>query len=1304
MWKHSQGNRLPPMKLVPTRNTCLLPLLFWVTASFLLAQKPPLGFSNFTEEDGLSQGSGNIILQDTMGFIWVATQDGLNRFDGYRFQSFKHEANNPDSLPGNWINAMFRDSQDRIFIGTSEGLARLDTSNYRFVSIPLADGSKASISKLINCFGEDNSGRIWVGTSDGISIFDATFTQVKRIMTLAPSASDAGYSYIEAFAQDSRHQRAMWVATRGGGLYHVVNDQPTPIQGLPSHLLCISKKENGALWIGSLDKGLFYFDPESGRIRQYLYDQSDPTSIVNDGITSLNLDHQGTLWIGTRQGLSLYNEETEKFYNYKHAPGDATSLAHDSVLFIFQDDQKMTWVGSQGGGISRFDPNSIRFGPRRYSEVSAKDQLPESDVRAFTEDVDGKLWIATRSTISHYDDKTGAINIIDPQLENHPISYRPILAIEADLDGLIWIGTMRGLFIFNPSEPSFERIMNNPEDPYSLPDNAITHLMRDRSGKMWLGQRTRGLSQYDPTTKKFTNFSPSPNDDKSLAGGFVPSILEDREGNIWAGTFTTGISRLLPDGGFTHYNAESHGLTNESVVALMEDQKGQIWAGTRGGLFVLRTNGQFEHFGQSQGLPNETVYGVLEDDSGHIWASTNKGLARLNPENGAIYTYLRTSGLQGNEFNANSYLKRANQTLVFGGTEGLNMFLGSEIPTTGNPAQVVLTSFKLFNKPVPYTKDGMLQKHLWETELLTLEHHQDMLSFQFSALRDSNPKALKYAYLMEGFDKTWLYTDSRNRQATYTNLPSGEYTFRVKAGTQAKWSSLEGRLELKILSPPWKTIHAYVGYVLGTLCLLGLIFWNVQRAKHILEERVAERTSQLHRQNEVLDTRNRELEAIDHIVRTINIQIEPEAVMQVLTDQIHRLFNGADRVSCFLLEPSVDAFRIVASHGFGDDAHKVNRVARTRLQDRYTRSSEQVAEGIRVARHFREKMGENRLPGILLPESLVAISIVLGGQTVGYVVIDNLSNPEAFQGSDFQILVRLRQHAIAALQRARQISDLITAQRKLADAAHAAGMAESSIDVLHHLGNKLNSVKTNTQQLREFILKDEALGMLARLSQNLAKPEITAEILADPSRFEKMRRMLDLISQKLSQQFQSMSQESANLDTILQEITQALLEQQEVTDNSEETAMIPLDLNDVVIEALENETYLLAEKDIQVEQQLSAIQPVRANRARLQRVMAYLLENAREAVPSGKGQILVTTQQNDDLGCISIIDNGTGIDMELLEAIFRDGFSTKTGRQGFGLHYCANTLKEMDGHIEVNSEGQDLGTRVTLFLPIAEET
>ncbi|MCJ8318156.1 MAG: ATP-binding protein, partial [Colwellia sp.] len=445
-----------------------------------------------------------------------------------------------------------------------------------------------------------------------------------------------------------------------------------------------------------------------------------------------------------------------------------------------------------------------------------------------------------------------------------------------DSQGNIWLGTGDGLNYFNPKNKLFTHYRHQASNPNSLSDSNIFSIIEDSQSNLWLGTRD-GLNYFNTKNGQVSHYRHKDNDPNSLSYNTVFSILEDNIGNLWIGTRGGGLNHFNPrTKQFTHYRhqrGDSNTLGNDTIFSIVEDNLGNLWVGTPDGLnYFNKKTEKFKHYTTKNGLPNNVIYRIEEDNQGYIWLSTNQGLSRMDPETETFKNFDAGDGLQSNEFNFGASFKSKSGELYFGGINGFNRFYPENITDDQNPPKVLITEMLLLNESVPIgllnptTKnEGLftLKYVIHETKEITLTHTDNIIAFEFAALHFINPKKNQFSYQLVGWDKDWVSTDYKNRRATYTNLPGGDYTFRVKASnSDGYWNEEGASLQITVLPPPWKTWWAYTGYGLIILSLI-LTFVRSQRKKvlferHLnaqLEDKVLARTIELEEKNsEILST------------------------------------------------------------------------------------------------------------------------------------------------------------------------------------------------------------------------------------------------------------------------------------------------------------------------------------------------------------------------------------------------------------------------------------------------------------------
>ncbi len=796
----------------------------------------PVSFEKLSLAQGLSQSIVEGILQDRRGFLWFATEDGLNRWDGHRFTVFRNVAGNARSLSYNDLKCLLEDRSGMIWIGTFEGgLNRFDPATGDVTRFRHDPADPASLpANIVRALGEDRDGRIWVGTQGGgLARLDPGTGRFERFRHDARDPASLAHDDVRALLVDGKGN--LWAGTYGGGLdafdaarrafHHVVAEEGGPDALLVDALL---EDCSGTVWVGTWGGGLFAYDAGSGRLVRRPRGAVLPSPLVK----ALAQDHDGFLWVATDGGgLARLDRKTAAVTVHRHDPAEPRSLSTDRVWSVFEDRSKVLWAGTYGGGL-----NALDLGRKKFLHVRHDPRDPASlghdIVWSFQEDPDGTLWIGTDSGgLQHWDRRTNAFRGYRHAPSNPAsLSHDTVRAVLGDSAGNLWVGTNGGgLDRFDRATGRFEHNRHDPRDPGSLAHDELRAIYEDRSGTLWLGTFGGGLDRLDRETGRFVHYRHDPADPRSLSNDFVRCVLEDGSGALWIGTQGGGLNRLdRSAGAFTRWRADPAdpgSLSNDYVFALHEDAAGNLWAGTYGGGLNRfdRKTGRFERITASDGLASDLVYGILEDERGRLWVSSNKGLTELDPRAGTFHVWDVQDGLQSDEFNGGACARSARGEMFFGGIAGFNAFFPSEIVLRTDPAPAVLTELLLANRPVPPGGSvggrKVLTRFVGYSDEVVLSHEDDVVSIEFSALHFSAPRKIRYGYRLDGFDDDWIPAGAEQRVATYTGLPPGAYLFRVKAANpDGVPGQDEARLRIVVTPPVWGT---WWFRLTAGLCLAG---------------------------------------------------------------------------------------------------------------------------------------------------------------------------------------------------------------------------------------------------------------------------------------------------------------------------------------------------------------------------------------------------------------------------------------------------------------------------------------------------
>lgn len=798
---------------------CLCPLLG-------IGAVPPLKFTNISSDNGLSNGNVNCILQDSKGFMWFGTKDGLNKYDGYQMVVYKNNANNKLSISDNYIRHIYEDRKKNLWIGTSNGLNLFDREKGTFTSYKHQVNNPASLSdNSINRIYEDRRGNLWISTyNGGLNLFNR---QTKKFSCYRKNATNASLNYINYIFEDRENN--LWIAA-GSGLNKFNYRNNTFNEDLLSpnfkaKIRVMQQAPNGDFWIGTENAGIYVVNPKTKQIKHFYHIETDASSIGSNSVTDLIFDKKGNLWAGcVNGGLNLLTPGSSSFYHYtEYYLNNPGTLPHRTISALFEDNQGNMWIGTHRGGVKLYEPRSQNFELFQHEENN--NSLSYNDVKAFYEDSKGTIWIGTDggglnkynradNSYKHY-----RYNAFD----NSSISSDAVLDIIEDNEGNLLVATWGGgLNIFNSKTGTFKRLLNNPKDNFSISSNHVYKLLKDRKGNIWIGTYNGGLNRYNPDNNTFTRVTKDPQNRTSFLGYDIVSLNEDKKGNIWIGTDDAGLNCLdETTNSFRHYFLGQE--KNPIIEVIYTDSKGRVWVGQAGLYLYNETKDQFNLYTKSGVLANELIKGILEDEKGLLWISTINGLIKFNPDKGTYKKYNKADGLQGEEFSANAFLRARDGKLFFGGISGFNSFYPKNIITNSFIPPVYLTEFQIFNKKVtPFEYNSPLKTDINIAKEIVLKHNQSTFSLSFAALNYAASSNNSYAYKLEGFDKQWNYI-GHDRKAFYTNIDPGTYVFKVKgSNNDGIWNNQVTTLTIIITPPYWQTLWFRI--LMGIIFITGIYY------------------------------------------------------------------------------------------------------------------------------------------------------------------------------------------------------------------------------------------------------------------------------------------------------------------------------------------------------------------------------------------------------------------------------------------------------------------------------------------------
>lgn len=849
--------------------SALLPIaLLWscALASFASPAAPEIRFENpFARTVATSQQMGgvNSIVQDEFGFIWIAAENGLGRYDGTNLRLYQADPNASRSLPSSFLWSLAVDRDGVFWQGGEGGLSRYNLATDDFTPVTEIGGT-ALTSESIPALtvAEDNS--LYVGGVRKINRISPDRQSMREYTLNPPITYGPNVGQVRSLAIDAQGQ--VWVATAGMGVAifdpktesfdYLLHDPLNSNSLLHNSVRSIMHDDQGRVWLGTYGSGISRLDPKTGKFDQFVNVPDDLSSLRVNIILDILQDSQGTVWVALDQGgLARFDESTQSFHHYLHTPYDPQSLVSSQLRALYEDRNQDLWLGAFPSGISFYNRSAQVF--RHYTtRANDPESISHNAILRFEEAGDGTVWVGTEGGLNALDPETGEFRrfLSDPS-NPQALKTNPVLSIKEDIDDQLWVGTWAGgLHRLNPETGLFQRFRNDPDDPDSINGDFIWDLLITDDQTLWVATETGGLNRYHRESNSFTNFMHDPEREDSISGNYVISLLEDSRGKLWVGTFTGLDIFDRQTQTFSHVPHNDNGpqATNgRHIRSLFEDSRGKVWVGTQSqGVNIYDPETEtFAHLDVTDGLPSSNISSIVEDDSGAIWLATTNGLARVNPETRKINSFRREDGLVGSHFNRNASLKDRTGRLYFGSSEGITAFHPQDLNKPSLEFPVLITKLRILNQDVPIGgEDSPLKQSILITEGLSLDHQATMFSFDFSALNYRRRDSVRYSYQLEGFDQDWNDV-GHNATATYTNIGAGDYIFRTRASTNGEYW-IEGQsLAITILPPPWRSWWAYCLYALtlGALLLFAHKYITLRvRAEAYRSESITDPLTKLH--------------------------------------------------------------------------------------------------------------------------------------------------------------------------------------------------------------------------------------------------------------------------------------------------------------------------------------------------------------------------------------------------------------------------------------------------------------------------
>jgi len=807
------------------------------------AQHDEFQFSRLDINNGLSHNDVTCIMKDSQGFMWFGTLSGLNKYDGYKFRTFKHSLTDTTSLNDDFIVSIAQGPGNKIFVETRNGFNIYDPAKENFShdvagylkALNIPDANITAVKK-------DRLGNYWfIHAVYGIYKYNPV---TKTTTHIAHKPDDTSSIYSNDISDVNLDSKGNTWLINNNGLIERLDNQYKVV----SRLTAISKNylspgirfklfidSNDDFWafVPTYSSGVFYISADKKTFK-HLDKGEGSANLSTNVIDNIIQDDKGLIWIATDDGgINILEKKDFKIKVLLNREDDDKSLSQNSIISMYKDNNGIVWIGTYKKGISYYNENIIKF-PLYTHHLSDPNSLPYNDINKFVEDKKGNLWLGTNGGGLIYFDrqKNSFKSYLHDAANPNSLCNNVIVTMCLDHDQNLWIGTyFGGLDCFNGK--TFTHYKHNNAVPGSISEDRICSIFEDSQHNLWVGTLAAGLNLFNRDTHTFTHFMLGPN---SIHSNYISALLEDRGNNLWIAN-SYGVDVLLKQTHhFIHYlhnNSNPNSLISNSTNNLFQDSRGLIWITTREGISIFNpANGRFQNIVKEDGLPDNTIMDLQEDDAHNMWASTTNGLSNIRVTKAGdslkfgFINYNETDGLQGREFTENASCKTGNHELVFGGGNGFNIFKPSAIHVNNNTADLVFTDFELFNQSIKpnekFNGHVVLPQSITTSKSISLNHNENVFAIEFASLNYFNPGKVNIQYKMENFDKDWINADNTTRKATYTNLDAGDYVFKVRALNQGSPNN-EITLDIHISPPFWKTPIAYLLYavlILGGLLLI----------------------------------------------------------------------------------------------------------------------------------------------------------------------------------------------------------------------------------------------------------------------------------------------------------------------------------------------------------------------------------------------------------------------------------------------------------------------------------------------------
>ena len=1288
-------------------------------ATILSSEAPTLRFEHIGLEAGMNQASANSIMQDSKGYLWVSTQGGLHRYDGHEFKVYKQIPFDTTSLSENWVWGMAEASNGDIWVATeAAGLNRLDQATGKFTKYfhDPEDSTSISSNNPFMPF-QDSRGNLWVGT------FNAGLNK----MPAGEDGTFIRYSHIHDDPTTIASHTVFWISedqegfiwaggTNGISRINIETDEITrflhnpdgrEFYGAPENVLgqYVPPAEQEGIWLAT-GNGLVYLDGSTGNFERYLIEPNDgddinPHNFIHEVVA--DPDNPNILWIGgPGTGIARFDMLTQEFTSYRNNPRDPNSLSDNYVTSLFTDRSGTIWAGTATSGLQAFNPGAVNF-THLKNDPDDDQSISPGIVWGVYEDKDGTLWAGTDvgaggNILTEFDVNTGKTSRYthDPD-DSTSIIFGNVRVFHEDNNGNFWIGTSGGLNLFNQNTKTFTRFRHPLIEENRGRNNlfAIEPTAADPD-IFWIGS-IGGLDRFNSITGEFEHIDLPFEELNANFGPPVLSMHQDDNGILWLGT-NHGLLNINSEGEISIasvYDPNDPKTINHnqiSSIAQLDNEPNILWLGTQvGGLnrFDINSN-TAKHYTEKDGIPNNTIYGLLVDNNNTLWMSTNNGISNFDPATETFRNYGLDDGLMALEYNQNSYFKGNNGVMYFGSGEGITAFMPEQLHVNEIPPQVVLSDLKIFNESIIPGPNSPLKKSLAETKKITLPYSQNEVTFDYVALHFANPASNTYSYQLVNFDENWVDAGTK-RTATYTNLPEGNYTFKVKAANaDGIWNNEGASVDLTILPPWYRTWWAY-GLGLGVLGFMVFGIDRMQRTRISKKEQERQALREAELRAEAENKRRSDTEQLSQIGQAITSTLSVEKIIETVYENVNALMDASIfGVGIYNKERERLEFPATKEKGKMLSPY-VNNLDEDRLAVYCFKNRKEIIIGDFTKEYTKYiKSYTSPIEGEE-SHSILYLPLVQQDRVIGVITTQSF-NKDAYTAYHVNLLRNLATYAAIALDNASAyrrlnatLNELQSMQQQLVQQEKLASLGQLTAGIAHEIKNPLNFVNNFSELSTELI--EEAREEVKQINSKykISNSELT-HLLDDIDTnlkkiYEHGSRADNIVKSMLEHSRGGSGKKvPTNLQELVKEFANLSFHGMRASKNPINVD-IEFDLDDSV-----GEVPLIAED--------------------FSRVIVNLCNNAFDAMRDKtktdndyKPKLILRTKRKDGQAILEIEDNGPGITKKIKDKILQPFFTTKKGTEGtgLGLSITNDIIKAHGGSLEIETKEKQF-TRFRVYL------